>query len=145
MTVELGLFALVKLTAEGAPGRIDQVPVPFVGVLAASVVAVVKQTCVSVPALAVVTAGSTVTVMILEYCGAQTPLCTETLYWVVEERLVKLRVLVVLGILVQEVPLSVEASQYRIFPVKPVRASVPLFSVAQTVALADKVPGTVAG
>jgi len=136
---------LVKLTAEGAPERTDQVPVPFVGVLAARMVAVVKQTCVSVPALAVVTAGSTVTVMILEYCGAQTPLCTDTLYCVVEERLVKLSVLVVLAILVQEVPLSVEASQWRILPVKPARDSVPLLAVAQTVLLADKVPGTVAG
>ena len=144
-TVVLGLLLFVKLTADGAPAATDQVPVPLTGVFADRMVDVVKQTCVSVPALAGVTAGKTVMVMELEYCGLQTPLCTEALYCVVVFKLLKLRVLLVLLIVVQLAPLSIEDSQSNILPVYPVSVSVPLFAVAQTVLLADKVPGTVAG
>ena len=54
-------------------------------------------------------------------------------------------VLVVLLIVLQLAPLSTEDSQCKILLVYPVSVSVPLLAVAQTVLLADNVPGTVCG
>jgi hypothetical protein len=52
---------------------------------------------------------------------------------------------VVLAIIFQVLPPSVEDSHCKIFPVDPPRESVAPFDVAQTVASADSVPATVCG
>ncbi|MNL70361.1 hypothetical protein D3C87_1953530 [compost metagenome] len=73
-TVVPGFDALVNTGVEGAPGKTVHVPVPLIGVLPFNVTPATLHTNWSVPALALVTAGNTVMVIILEYCGLQTPL-----------------------------------------------------------------------
>jgi hypothetical protein len=78
---------LVKVAALGLPATAVHVPVPDAGVLPAMVAALTLQSDWSVPALAMVTACSTVMLTILEYKAGQMAFCAEALYLVEAARL----------------------------------------------------------
>ena len=90
LTTANGSFTLLKLIPAGpvVPDTQLHVPVPDVAPVADSVAEVTLHNIWSGPASAIDTAGNTVMVLILEYCGAHTPLFTDTRYFVVPPRFV---------------------------------------------------------
>src|SRR6478752_1464972 len=103
------MFALANVTVVG-PDTCVQVPVPEAGVLPDIVALVTAHSVWLLPASGVVTACSTVMVILLDVCSGHTPLTTFAWYIVVADRFRKLCDEVVLMISVQVVPPSTDDS-----------------------------------